>query len=73
MYQWRKDVASWRMGKALYLSVPFTWLLPKARQQAQEHKGPVFAGGPAVDLMPDVLADVADIGGGVPSAADCNA
>jgi len=61
MYTWRKDIASWRMGRALYLSVPFTWLLTKARHMAQQHKGPVFAGGPAVMLMPDTMCDVADI------------
>ena len=27
MYQWRKDIAQWRVGNMLYLSVPFTWLL----------------------------------------------
>lgn len=59
MNQWRKGVASWRIGPNLYLSVPFTWLLPQARQMARKHKGRVFAGGPAVDLMPDYLIDVA--------------
>jgi len=61
MNQWHKDIASWRMGKRLYLSVPFTWLLPKARALAKQHNGEVFAGGPAVDLMPGQMADVADI------------
>ncbi len=56
---WRKDIAAWRMGAALYLSVPFTWLLPTARRMAEEHGGPVYAGGPAVDLMPGELADIA--------------
>jgi len=49
------------MGRALYVSVPFTWLLPEARRIAAAHSGPVYAGGPAVDLMPDVLADVATL------------
>jgi len=61
MNQWRKDIASWRMGKSLYLSIPFTWLLPKARDLAKQHHGKVFAGGPAVDLMPEQISDVADI------------
>lgn len=59
MRQWRKGIASWGMGRNLYLSVPFTWLLPQARHMAKQHKGPVFAGGPAVDLMPEQMADVA--------------
>jgi hypothetical protein len=59
---WRKGIAAWRMGKALYLSVPFTWLLPEARRMAREHHGPVYAGGPAVDLMPGYLSASAVIG-----------
>lgn len=52
---WAKDVTSWRLGHTLYLSVPFTWLLPQARKLALAHrrKGPVLAGGPAVRLLPD--------------------
>lgn len=52
---WLKDIASWRIGKTLYLSVPFTWMIPKAREMARLHKGPVVAGGPAVDLNPGSL------------------
>ena len=37
MNQWRKDIASWKCGKTLYLSVPFTWLLPRAEQLAGAH------------------------------------
>lgn len=58
MYQWRKDIAEWRMSNTLYLSVPFTWLLPRARQIAQQSRLRVIVGGPAVELMPDYLADV---------------
>ncbi|UQZ90867.1 hypothetical protein C4J81_17280 [Deltaproteobacteria bacterium Smac51] len=61
MTAWLKDIAKWEIGRTLYLSVPFTWLLPKARQLALLHKGPVQAGGPAVQLMPDYLADVAAV------------
>jgi len=51
MTQWRKGIASWKVGKTLYQSIPFTWLLPQAEAAAREHKGPVVAGGPAVKLM----------------------
>ena len=61
MNQWRKGIARWRMGEALYLSVPFTWLLPEARRIASDHTGPVYAGGPAVDLMPEELEGVATL------------
>lgn len=52
---WLKGIATWTIGQTLYLSIPFTWLLPKAAAMAQEHDGPVVAGGPAVQLMPDFL------------------
>jgi hypothetical protein len=51
MNQWRKGIASWKVGKVLYQSIPFTWLLPEAEKQAKEYKGKVIAGGPAVKLM----------------------
>ena len=51
MNQWRKDIASWRCGGTLYLSVPFTWMMPQAKAMAKQHKGRVVAGGPAVDLI----------------------
>ena len=51
MNQWRKGMASWKVGKTLYQSIPFTWLLPEAEKRAAEHKGPIVAGGPAVLLM----------------------
>lgn len=55
MYSWRKGIASWKIKNTLYLSIPFTWLLPEARVLAEKHKGPVRCGGPAVSLMPDYL------------------
>lgn len=58
---WLKNIAQWEIGRTLYLSVPFTWLLPAARKLALAHKGPVQAGGPAVQLMSAFLADVATV------------
>ena len=58
---WLKNIAEWEIGRTLYLSVPFTWLLPRARELALGHKGPVQAGGPAVQLMPEMLAGVAAV------------
>jgi hypothetical protein len=51
MHSWKKNIVSWRCGKELYLLVPFTWLLPTAQKMADEHNGPVYAGGPTVKLM----------------------
>lgn len=59
--KWLKGIAGWQIGRTLYLSVPFTWLLPEARELALAHKGPVQAGGPAVMLMPEQLADVVTV------------
>lgn len=62
--KWNKGILQWRWAGTLYLSVPFTWQLPSAREVAAEYrhraKHPVRAGGPAVELLPDYLAGVAD-------------
>jgi MoaA/NifB/PqqE/SkfB family radical SAM enzyme len=51
MYNWHKGIVSCTIGKILYQSIPFTWLLPLARKEAKEYKkGKVVAGGPAVIL-----------------------
>ncbi len=63
---WAKRCLEWTEGQRAYLSVVFTWDLPKAYQRAvwlREMGYEVHAGGPAVDLMPDVLADVAQVNG----------
>jgi len=46
--KWHKGVVSWTVGKVLYLSIPFSWLLPEAEKIAKSHKGQVKVGGPAV-------------------------
>lgn len=46
MNQWRKGIASWKVGNTLYLSVPFTWLMADAEEMAAQHKGKVLIGGP---------------------------
>ncbi|MEO5361974.1 MAG: hypothetical protein H7843_16290 [Nitrospirota bacterium] len=59
LYNWKKGMVSWKIGKTLYLSVVFTWQLPAAKKLAKSWKGKVIAGGPAVSVMPDYLRDVA--------------
>lgn len=56
-YGWGKSVVWWKVNNVLCLSVPFTWLLPKAERMAVAHEGPVYAGGPAVKLMGAPWAD----------------
>lgn len=51
MNQWRKDIAHWQVGKTLYLSVPFTWLVADAEKMASEAKDKglkVLVGGPGL-------------------------
>lgn len=65
---WRAGLAEWIDGDTAYLSVPFTWSLQNAHMRAVALRCEgyrVHAGGPAVSLMPDFLAEVAEIGGEV--------
>ena len=48
MNNWRKGIAHWQVGKTLYISVPFTWLVADAERMAREHKGPSLIGGPGL-------------------------
>jgi len=64
MSPWSKHFVEHSQDGTTRLSVAFTWDLPAAysracwlRQQGQR----VFAGGPAVQLMPGYLADVAEV------------
>jgi len=67
---WPKGITEWHVGDTGYLSVPFTWLLSKAK--ARILQGDIWterwvAGGPAVNLMPDYLRGIdAVIGGDLP-------
>jgi MoaA/NifB/PqqE/SkfB family radical SAM enzyme len=57
------------VGNVLYLSIPFTWLLPEAREVAavaRSKERKVVAGGPAVQLMPDYLNGAAEMPGECP-------
>jgi hypothetical protein len=68
MTDWRGGFAEWTEGDTAFLSVPFTWELQDAYQRAVWLRAEgyhVRAGGPAVSLMPDVLAGVAELGGDV--------
>lgn len=61
-------MAEWTEGGTAYLSVVFSWLLPKAYARAIWLKAQglrVRAGGPAVILNPSYLADIAELGGEV--------
>jgi len=66
MSSWSKSFVDWVEGGTAYLSVVFTWDLPKAHMRAvwlRQQGYEVRAGGPACLLMPDYLAEVADVNG----------
>ena len=61
-------MVEWTHGNVAYLSVVFSWQLPEAYQRAVWLKAEgyrVRAGGPAVAMQPNYLADVAQIDGEV--------
>lgn len=65
---WSGGYVEWTEGHTAYLSVVFSWQLSQAFQRAawlQAEGYHVRAGGPAVALNPDYLADVAEIGGDI--------
>lgn len=67
---WSKRFLEWTNDHTAYLSVVFTWDLPEAYQRAVwlgAEGYDVKAGGPAVALMSDYLADVVECGGDMPA------
>jgi hypothetical protein len=67
---WLKRIAEWSESSTVYLSIPFTWNLPQAYSACIWHRKlgyNVKAGGPAVDLMPNYLNDIAEVGGKIPA------
>lgn len=69
---WSKRFIEWtnKNANTAHLSVVFTWDLPAAHQRAvwlQCEGYDVKTGGPAVALMPDYLAEVAECGGDIPA------
>jgi hypothetical protein len=50
MYNWSKGIVQWTIKDTLYLSVVFSWDLPKAHRIAEASKKKVIIGGPAAKL-----------------------
>ena len=58
-YSWPKGRTSWRDGRTLYMSIPFTWNLPGAYRYLSQGSllwDYAVVGGPAVQLMPDYFS-----------------
>ena len=73
MNDWSRHFLEIRDGGTTRLSVVFTWDLPEAYQRAVwlcSAGQRVIAGGPAVALMPEFLAGVAEIGDDWPEALE---
>lgn len=70
MMKWPKEITEWHAGGVGYLSVPFTWLLARARDRILQKDFWVErwrVGGPAVNLMPHFLHGCgAQLGGDLP-------
>ena len=55
---WPKTITRWERDGVGYLSIPFTWLLPKAQRIINQRDAFIdrwIVGGPAVRLMPEFL------------------
>jgi hypothetical protein len=67
--EWNGDgYIEWTEGDTAYLSVVFSWHLDRAWQRAVWYRAlgyRVRAGGPAIDINTEALADVAEVGGEV--------
>lgn len=66
MSGWKGGLAEWIEGDTAYLSVVFSWMLPRAYQKAVWYKAQGYrirAGGPAVWVRGKYLDGVAEIGG----------
>lgn len=62
--EWSRGIVFKNRNDAVYISIPFTWNLPKAYSMCVFYKSlgyRVFAGGTAVALMPDYLKNVSDV------------
>lgn len=65
---WSGGLTEWIENDTVYISVVFSWMLPKAYDRAKEMSDlgyHVRAGGSAVWVRPKYLSDVAEIGGEV--------
>ena len=72
---WSGGLADWTDSDTAYISVAFSWMLPKAYQRAAWYKAQgyhVRAGGPAVWVKPKYLEGIAEIGGDVDAVVHHN-
>jgi len=61
---WPKKPTWWTEEGTVYVSVPFTWNLPSVAAQLRQRSflyDRAVVGGPAVELMPEYLADIPNV------------
>jgi len=66
---WPRGPTQWITQRVLYVSIPFTWNLPSVARHLRQHSmlwDRVVVGGPAVELLPDYLVGLANIGTDMP-------
>lgn len=59
--EWPKKYITWIKSRTLYVSIPFTWNLPRVKDVVRQQSffwDKVVVGGPAVMLMPDYFSDM---------------
>ncbi|OGC76271.1 hypothetical protein A2619_02345 [candidate division WWE3 bacterium RIFOXYD1_FULL_39_9] len=61
--KWPKSWIQWEVNGTTFISVPFTWLLPKLKSHLKtSYKfSPVVVGGPAVKAMPSFLSGISGV------------
>ena len=72
--EWVKGILQWRDGFTGYMSIPFSWLLPEAKEIAQAPNLYVrhwVVGGPAVQMVPNYFDDVPASPFGTRTPASC--
>ena len=57
---WIKEPIRWEKNGCLFISIPFTWCLPKVKKSLSGFRfyKKVYVGGTAVDLMPDYFSNL---------------
>ncbi|MCP4706983.1 MAG: hypothetical protein GY869_00020, partial [Planctomycetes bacterium] len=69
MNAWHKEPLTWIHDRTFYISIPFTWNLPRIRMLVKQRSfywESVVVGGPAVELMPDYFNDLDYVAKGLP-------
>jgi len=59
--QWRKTFATWQVNGIIYISIPFTWLVPEVLRFIKQQKKQVVVGGPGAILLRNKFDGIATL------------